>query len=110
MRMTICVDFDGVLSQYSGWKDGKLPAPGDPIPGALEACRTLARRYDLAVLTSRHDHDVLANWLRQHGFPEMPVTDRKLPALAYVDDRAVRFDGSWERALEAVGQKPWWKG
>lgn len=30
------------------------------------------------------------------------VTDRKLPAIAYIDDRAVRFT-NWPDALTAVG-------
>lgn len=30
------------------------------------------------------------------------VTNRKLPAMAYLDDRAVLFDGNWQAALAAL--------
>lgn len=113
MIKTIGVDFDGVIHRYSkGWFDGTIY--DEPIPGALDGLHTLMRHYAVFIHTARSPLDI-APWLVQRGFDvqvEYPgdptqfwtergvllVTRRKLPALAYLDDRAVRFT-SWPLAL-----------
>ncbi len=117
--MTIAVDFDGVIHTYSrGWQDGTIYDP--PIPGALEGLRTLMARDAVFVFTSRNTEQV-ADWLFEHGEfnitweppgeaicefwnvrDRILVTNRKLPATAYLDDRAVRFV-DWEQALTDLG-------
>jgi hypothetical protein len=124
--MTIAVDFDGVLHRYSkGWQDGSIYDP--PMPGALEALHGLMDEHPVFVHTTRPARPV-ARWIEQQtGYgiecttqmcPWLPpwwqwgrrctfwnergvllVTNRKLPALAYLDDRAVRFE-DWGQALE----------
>ncbi|MCX5000911.1 hypothetical protein [Streptomyces longwoodensis] len=116
---TIAVDFDGVIHAYSrGWQDGTIYDP--PLPGALEALRTLMQDHAVFIHTTR-DAATVAIWLADHGFDtviDVPgsnhpkrefwndqglllVTDRKLPAVAYIDDRAIRFQ-SWKQALAAL--------
>lgn len=106
---TVSIDFDGVIHRYSkGWHDGTIY--DEPMPGAIEGIKRLQERYAVVVLTSRGGlHDV-AEWLKRRGVPAVfdpmtgpPhrefwdeqdlvfVTNRKLPAIAYVDDRAVVF-------------------
>lgn len=113
---TVAVDFDGVLHQYSrGWQDGTIYDPA--MPGALDALKTLMETYAVFIHTTR-DAGAVAEWLSGYGFdtvldvdgPSHPkrefwneqgallVTDRKLPAVAYIDDRGIRFT-SWEQAL-----------
>jgi O-methyltransferase involved in polyketide biosynthesis len=108
---TVALDFDGPIHQYtSGWRDGSIYDP--PTPGAIEAIRDLADQHAVFVHTCR-DAEQVAAWLRGLGFRatdrmprgrfwnqqgELLVTDRKLPALAYVDDRAVRFH-SWPQTM-----------
>lgn len=106
------VDFDGVIHRYSrGWADGSIYDP--PVTGALEALRALMARYPVFVFTSRNTGQV-AQWLAGHGFGVstdlafdgafwrtrgvLLVTNRKLGAMAYIDDRAIRFAG-WDHAL-----------
>jgi hypothetical protein len=36
------------------------------------------------------------------------VTDVKPPAIAYVDDRAVRFEGNYGQVMAAIEVDPWW--
>lgn len=121
--MTIAVDFDGVLHTYDkGWHDGTIY--GDWQPGAVEALSRLMHRDAVFVHTTRNPRQV-TRWIEQHsGYAfecttRLPrtwwgrrkpfwierglllVTDRKLPAVAYIDDRAVRFE-TWEQALVAV--------
>jgi len=113
---TIAVDFDGVIHGYSrGWQDGTIYDP--PLPGAINALTTLMKTHAVFIHTTRDAGDV-ATWLADYGFdtvvdvegPKHPrrefwnetgallVTDRKLPAVAYIDDRAVRF-ANWNQAL-----------
>lgn len=116
-RGTVAVDFDGVIHRYSkGWQDGSIYDP--LMPGAVEGLRALMARYAVFVFTARPAAQVAA-WLVDRGFPvridgdpDSPefwnardvllVTNRKLAAVAYLDDRAVRFT-DWGRALKALG-------
>ncbi len=99
----LAVDFDGVLFPYSeGYKDGTLYE--GPMPGAVEAIKALVKSgYTYYVFTARmsfDDHEKqegnIAWWLGQHGFPTpLAITNRKMPAVAYIDDRGVRFT-NWD--------------
>lgn len=112
---TVAIDFDGVIHAYSrGWQDGSIY--DEPVPGALDAIRALQARCAVFVHTSRYPGQV-AEWLRCHGIDavsdaafvgefwdrqdEVLVTRRKLPAAAYIDDRAIRFV-DWAQALSDV--------
>jgi hypothetical protein len=113
MAGTIAVDFDGVIHLYSnGWQDGSIY--DEPVDGAFGALRLLMEKYAVCVFTTRQPGPV-SKWLWEEGGfktvidpgPSMEfwneqgkilVTNRKLPALAYIDDRALRFT-SWSQAL-----------
>ena len=96
---SVCVDLDGVLARYDGWKG--LEHFGEPIPGALEFCRDLARDYRVIVFSSRtHDEEgrdldeavrLVGAWLDKHGFvyDEIYTGAGKPFASAYVDDRGI---------------------
>lgn len=111
---TVAVDFDGVLHTYErGWADGTIY--GDWVPGSEDALRALMQRYAVAIVTTRGISQV-ATWLRERGFPVrvghdgpfwreqgvLLITNRKVTAVAYIDDRAVTFT-DWPAALDAVG-------
>ena len=105
---TIAVDFDGVIHAYSkGWADGSIY--DKPVPGALETLVKLAKHYAVFILSTRDSNQIL-EWMVHQGFkphdqvrvvpPDVKfwneqgvigITDRKLVAIAYIDDRAVRF-------------------
>lgn len=110
--MTLAVDFDGVIHAYSrGWQDGSIY--DDPIPGALEGLQALMSRDSVFIFTTRDPAQVVS-WLLDRGISaiadtdstrtfwngrdEVLVTNRKLAAYAYLDDRAVRFT-DWPTAL-----------
>jgi hypothetical protein len=118
---TVAVDFDGVIHAYRrGWEDGSIY--DEPLPGALDALRRLMADYAVFVHTTR-DPQTVADWLAARDVPAVTlhdlrareglhvnvgtfwnrrdvilVTDRKLPAIAYIDDRAIRFE-TWDQAL-----------
>jgi hypothetical protein len=112
--MTIAVDFDGVIHAYSkGWADGTIY--DEPMPGALEGLRQLLDQTAVFIFTTR-DVGQVAAWLLARGFHvrtghdgpfwnergPLLVTNEKLAATAYLDDRAVRFE-NWDQALAALG-------
>jgi hypothetical protein len=115
---TIAVDFDGVIHAYSkGWQDGSIY--DEPMPGAIVGLTRLMQSYAVFVHTTR-DAKKVARWIEQqtgygiecttqiHWLPWrrtfwnrqglLLVTNRKLPAIAYIDDRAIRFE-SWDQSL-----------
>jgi hypothetical protein len=114
---TVALDFDGVIHAYSkGWGDGSIY--DEPVSGALEGIRRLQEHYAVYVHTSR-DALAVANWLARCGVTccvvdevwEKPqfwnrqdavlVTNRKLPAVVYVDDRALKFE-NWPDTLTTL--------
>lgn len=135
---SIGVDFDGVVHRYSrGWQDGTIY--DDPMPGALEALRTLMDGYAVFIFTARSPLQV-GEWLARHGFDvvveaedqcedgaagdggfpcfhedqhrqfwdeqgKLLITRRKLGAVLYIDDRALRFTG-WPDALAWLEANP----
>jgi len=102
-QKTVCVDFDGVLSESVGpyTKDHF----GPPIPEGFKLLRALLDRgYHVVILTARKETDMVALWLSNHGFSNMFVTNQKIPAVAYIDDRAISFadDSDAEDILKCV--------
>jgi hypothetical protein len=100
----VCVDFNGVLDAYEGWRGERhFDAPRE---GAREFLEELVRSgYSVVVFTTRYAPDVWA-WLRVYDLAHLvvDVTDRKLPAHVFVDDRAVCFRGDFSATLDAIHQ------
>lgn len=106
---TVCVDFDGVLAVYAGWKTAHRI--GDPLPGAVDFLVELRKRGFKVVIYSARPSGEIWNWLTAHGMV-MLVKEvvYKPPAVAYVDDRALRFDGDFTGlARDVVEFRAWWK-
>jgi hypothetical protein len=98
----VCVDLNGVLDSYTGWRSADHFDP--PRAGAREFLDALrARGYRIVVFTTRYRDDVWA-WLRAHGLDPLisDVTDRKPPAHVFVDDRAVCFRGDFGSTLNEI--------
>lgn len=95
-RPKVLVDFDGVIHAYSkGWADGTTY--DGPIPGAREALESMvADGYEVVIFSTR-DADQITAWLAKWGFPPYRVTNVKEPAVAQIDDRAIRF-ADWPQA------------
>lgn len=52
-------------------------------------------RHNVVVYTTRENHEAVREWLKSSGFPELPITSMKPKAIAYIDDRAIRFT-NWD--------------
>lgn len=115
-RTTLALDFDGVIHRYSkGWHTRDIYDP--PNPGTFEALLHLHKRHNLFVFSARDPNPIVA-WCNEQAALALPdvvyprfrlcteqeeaerwfsdptsigVTNFKLGALAYIDDRAIRF-------------------
>lgn len=117
--LNICVDFDGVLHQYTGWKGDDVF--DGPVMGAPECMQYLARQgHTLILHTTRAVTPKLKSWLEQHKVPihyfnespRKPSNSNSGKPLAdvYLDDRGVQFNGNWPDAVQQIESfKPWYK-
>lgn len=99
----LLVDFDRVVHRYSeGWKDGSIY--DKEVEGALEAIKKLqANGFEIVIFTAlsrlgEQRNQAIQMWLYVHGIDNVEVTNTKLPALAIIDDRAIRFH-NWRDIL-----------
>ena len=98
MKKTIAIDFDGVIHKYSkGWKDGAIY--DEPVDGAKEAIEELMDKgYRVVIFTTRRNMLEIGDWLTEFNFPNIAVTNDKPVAIAYIDDRGIRFT-NWKDML-----------
>lgn len=113
MKKTVAFDFDGVIHSYtSGWQGADVVSD-PPVPGIKESIEALrAAGYEVAVVSSRANTEegcaAINNFLKEHEIIVDMVTDKKPPALVYVDDRAICFDGNAKSLVEKIiNFKPW---
>ena len=130
--MTISIDFDGVIHHYSkGYQDGSIYDP--PIKGAarfIYDCM-FVKNWSVFILSTR-DPRQIKEWMETTLFlgKELPfqitilpadqkfwnekknigVTNRKLAAHVYIDDRGFRFEGHFEGMIEQLEQFKTWQG
>jgi len=101
-RRVVCVDLNGVLDAYGGWRDESHWDP--PREGARAFLQALVSAgFDVVVFTTRWRPDA-RRWLEEHGLLSLvsDVTDRKPPAHVFVDDRAVCFRGDYDCTLVEI--------
>jgi hydroxymethylpyrimidine pyrophosphatase-like HAD family hydrolase len=118
-RGVICVDFDATLFPW-----GKtLLSDDDPFEGAAETLRAFKEAgLTIVILTSRmsrswHEHEGFSDdevaeqyeyvhkRLERHNIPFDRITAEKVPAIAYIDDKAIEFkpdENNWEEIRERI--------
>ena len=131
-KKTICVDFDGVIHSYhSGWK-GADQIPDLPVDGAIQGLHRLCDdpEIEVAIFSSRSGQtggiNAIKEWLdywegvwreQNHISPNdgnwlssrCVFPETKPPAMVYIDDRGINFDGDWSKITpELKNYKPWY--
>lgn len=127
-KYTVAVDFDGVIHSYtSPWVNAHT-IPDVPVPGAIEWLHRMIQNFEVHIFTTRgktwRGRRAVRAYLRRHGghlfwyefaggrgLEDITVSATKDAALIYLDDRAVRFNGSnFPNAQEIHQLRPWNKG
>ena len=114
-KQTVVFDFDGVIHSYtSGWQ-GAEAANDPPVEGIKEALKAIHDAgYRVVVVSTRcttlAGHSCVTSYLDKNGLAEYVdgVCKEKPPAIVYIDDRAICFDGHPETLLSKIQNfKPW---
>ena len=115
MKKIVVFDFDGVIHSYtSGWQ-GVEVCDDPPVPGIKEAIHGIREAgYCVCVYSSRCSSiegiGAIGEYLQKHGIEVDEVSMRKPPAIVYIDDRAICFDGKPETLLEKINNfQVWYK-
>lgn len=110
---TVVFDFDGVIHSYvSGWQ-GATVISDPPVQGIKETIDELRQEgYKVVVVSTRCVSPMgigaVRMYLRDNHITVDGVMSEKPPAVCYVDDRAICFDGHPETLLEKIRRfKPW---
>lgn len=110
----VCVDFDGTLFPWGPLFNENAP----PEPGAVEAMKAFADAgWHIVIFTSRMNRQWLQDsgesrdehyryirdLLRKNNIPFDRILGEKIPAQAYIDDKAIEYTGTnWDAIKERV--------
>jgi hypothetical protein len=108
----ILVDFDGTIAPF-----GYLFDFPEPMPGAIEAIRDFQEHgLKIIIFTSRlsplwldsvgqtaFQHiEYITKYLDNWGIKPDGFTAQKVPAIAYIDDKAYRYENNWESLRKII--------
>lgn len=114
-KKTVVFDFDGVIHSYSSGWQGETVIPDPPVPGIKEAIADIREDYFVVVVSTRCTTEegkaAIEAWLSKHGIEVDKVTKEKPPAIVYIDDRAICFDGNAASLKGKIENfEPWYHG
>jgi hypothetical protein len=110
----ICLDFDGVINLYKGWRNEGFNVILDNcvVKGTKEAIEKLRKDHLVIIHSTRCSHRggkrAIKKWLKRHKIKVDKVCVNKPLADIYIDDRAIGFDGDWKKMLRKVKRFRQW--
>lgn len=113
---TVAFDLDGVIHSYVSGYQGIDVIPDPPVPMIKEEIERIREAgYKVVVVSTRcaspNGMEAVKNYLAANDIVVDDVLAEKPPALVYIDDRAIRFDGNPCGLLEQIQEfKPWHEG
>lgn len=88
--VTVQIDWDGTLAH----RHGGLGTLGPLKPNSVPLVNELHRLgYEVVIFTANPNLDLIGRYLMNNGIAFARITNRKEPAVAYLDDRAVHWTG-----------------
>lgn len=108
MNKTLSIDFDDTLCNR---------LTNQPIQGAVEALKQLkSEGFTLLISSSRMNPELwgelvkfrekeITDWMQQYGIPYDRIVLYKPSADVYIDDKALRFEGDWEKTIQEIGKR-----
>jgi hypothetical protein len=114
-RPTVVFDFDGVIHSYRSKWQGPEVIPDEPVEGMKEAIDEIRKEFEVVVVSTRCTYPegmpAIISYLSKHSIVVDRVMAEKPPAIAYIDDRAITFDGDPKSLLFKIRTfVPWNKG
>lgn len=109
-RKVILVDLDGVLNNYGSRPFNPMKIPGIK-QGARSFLRKLNKNYDVVLFTTR-GLLLSSKWVIKYNLDKYikDVTNIKIPAYLYIDDRTVQFKGNYKETLKEIDEfSVYWK-
>lgn len=110
---TVGIDFDGCIHSFiQPWVSEEI-IPDPPVSGIKEVIDQLRKLgYKIVVISSRAYNDkgkmAIQNYLNRYNIEVDYITSEKLPAMVYIDDRCIQFDGNTKGLVDkVVNFKPW---
>src|SRR3989344_7925162 len=101
IKNPICIDFDGVIAKYEGWKGEDHY--GEPIEGAkefLEKMQSVGLKF---IIFTTRDIKKVNDWFKKYKLAKPhKITNIKVPSPLYIDDRCIRFNGNFNELLEDI--------
>jgi hypothetical protein len=127
-KLTLSLDFDGVIHSYiSGWKGIDI-IPDPPVEGAIEFLYKAIQHFDVCIYSTRSESESgikamqewLAKWEEDYRLKNFhaysPRTSllicisfptKKPLAFVGIDDRIITFDGKFPDMETLKNFKPW---
>lgn len=106
----VCIDFDAVIAEYDGWKGPDHL--GQPAVGVRMFLRSVWQLGFRVIVFSTRNPNSIAQWLLDHDLAVLvsEITDKKVPAVAYIDDRGICHRGDFNETLDQLRNfRPYWK-
>lgn len=114
MKKTVVFDFDGVIHSYTNGWEGIDVISDEPVVGIADAIKNIRNAgYEVVVLSTRCKEKsgikAIQDWLWKHDIDVDNIAAEKPPAVVYIDDRAICFDGNVSSLLDKIENfKPWY--
>ncbi len=116
MKKTVVFDFDGVIHSYkSGWQGDEAVIPDEPVEGIKTAIKQIRNAgYEVVIVSTRcaslKGQAAVQMYLEKYEIEFDRICKEKPPAIVYIDDRAICFDGQSDKLLEQIESfKPWYQ-
>ena len=101
--LVLAIDFDQVIHDNHNPAEGRKMGP--PIEGAKETIGRLHRKgYQIVVFSvwaTESGQKVIEEWMRYYDIYFDGITNIKPDAIAFIDDKAIKFT-NWEEIPEQV--------